>query len=121
MSKGIEALKKIENACFTKIDKWEGFVDVPIYTTEHFTIIEKELKEHEQYKFIEEKLGIDLVTLFKALKNGIWIYDNGNPFFTSRIKLTMQLDAIHCSISDIEVLLKDYGKTWALTKEELEK
>ena len=72
-----------------------------------------------QLEDIEEELGIELLTLFKALKNGIWIYDNGNPFFTSRIKLVMQLDAIHCSISDIEVLLKDYGKTWALTKEEL--
>lgn len=69
---------------------------------------------------LEEELGIDLVTLFKALKNGIWIYDDGNPYFTSRIKLSWHLDAIYCDTSDIYVLLKDYGKTWALTKEELE-
>lgn len=83
--------------------------------------VEQALNHYYQpYKDIEDELGIDIVTLFKALKKGIWIYDNGNPFFTSSIKLAMQLDAIYCSISDIEVLLKDYGKTWALTREELE-
>ena len=69
---------------------------------------------------LEEELGIDLITLFKALRCGIWIYDNGSPFFTSRIKLSWHLDSIYCDTSDTNVLLREYGKTWALTKEELE-
>ena len=47
MSKELEALKEIENACLAKFDKWEGFVDVPIYTTEQFAIIEKALKAYD--------------------------------------------------------------------------
>ena len=83
---------------------------------------------------IEEELGIDLITLFKALKDrqvifkhiyglenpkiylethkiagllfdgknyGLWLYDNGFG-------------------DEFWVYTKDYGKTWALTKEELE-
>ena len=83
---------------------------------------------------IEEELGIDLITLFKALKDrqvifkhiyglenpkiylethkiagllfdsknyGLWLYDNGYG-------------------DEFCVYTKDYGKTWALTKEELE-
>lgn len=69
-------------------------------------IIEQELKEHEQYKDIEEKLGIDLVSFFTT----IWFPDrdeNGvnHPFPINNVA---------------EVLKKKYGKTWALTREELE-
>ena len=87
---------------------------------QHRAICEQAIKECCEYKRLEQELGIDLITLFKALKHGIWIYDDGNPFFTSIIKLSMHLGAIYCFTSDIYVLLRDYGKTWALTKEELE-
>ena len=83
---------------------------------------------------IEEELGIDLITLFRALKDrqvifkhiyglkkpkiylethkiagllfdgknyGLWLYDNGYG-------------------DEFCAYTKDYGKTWALTKEELE-
>ena len=85
-----------------------------------YGMVKKAIDKLGQLEDLEEELGIELITLFKALKNGIWIYDNGSPFFTSRIKLSWHLDAIYCDTSDTYVLLKDYGKTWALTKEELE-
>ena len=96
--------------------------------------LEKDLDKLEEYKSIEEEIGIDLFTLFKALKDrqvifkhiyglkkpkiylethkiagllfdgknyGLWLYDNGYG-------------------DEFCAYTKDYGKTWALTKEELE-
>ena len=76
-----------------------------------------------QYEDIEEELGIDLITLFKALKNGIWIYDtNGIEMFTGHFQNGLVFN--YCSYPSIQYVdrlfyLKDYGKTWALTMEEL--
>jgi len=79
-------------------------------------------KEIKQYKDIEEELGIDLITLFKALTNG---------FYTIREDLGLITDArlvLNHTYPKFEFIrddsmyfynLKDYGKTWALTKEEL--
>ena len=82
---------------------------------------------------IEEELGISLETLFKALKQ--------KEFFIKTekygiVKTTFQLEGLRPNVSYSERkwfiscvyhslddwwLLKDYGITWALTKEELEK
>lgn len=84
---------------------------------------------------IEEDLGIDLITLFKALRNGIWTnqeqcYGDEKQgkirFF--QVRLLLEENAVGCihnsmwkGKEDIRTLyFKDYGKTWALTKEELE-
>lgn len=81
------------------------------------------LETVKEYKKIEEDLGIDLVTLFKALKNG---------FYTIREDLGLITDArlvLNHTYPKFEFIrdnsmyfysLKDYGETWALTKEELE-
>jgi len=78
---------------------------------------------------IEEELGIDLITLFEALKNGV--YWKGNCIFSSksngvyfedRPKLDIENKLLR-NLSQVNkdyVYFKDYGKTWALTKEELE-
>ena len=71
---------------------------------------------------IEEELGIDLITLFTALKEGIFINDNG-PVYRDYIRSIEYWSDCWGFISNdayIDVLLKDYGKTWALTKTELE-
>lgn len=73
-----------------------------------------------QLEDIEEELGIDLVTLFKALKNGIVLAK-------SLIEVDVDLNDIRFgelsyslnSEDTYYIYLKDYGKTWALTKEEL--
>lgn len=113
----------------------------------------KAIQKLGQLEDIEEELGIDLITLFKALKNGIWskggwyepCYLDAEPVFIKpedlRIGKTWYSqqnsendDSSHfieknklCLFDmDYEVeqhIVKvcDYGKTWALTKEELEK
>lgn len=99
---------------------------------QHKAICEQAIKECYEYKCIEEELGIDLATLFKALSNGIWVKFAGEKPY--HVKAPISLKGIDIagqvfhftlcypiSYNTIqELLLKDYGKTWALTKEELE-
>lgn len=88
-----------------------------------------------QLEDLEEEIGIDLITLFKALKNGIWTnqeqtYGDAKQgkirFFQVRLLLEEKsIGCIHNSIWKGEevikrLYLKNYGITWALTKEELE-
>lgn len=86
-------------------------------------ILKTKLKE---YKAIEDELGIDLITLFKAFKNGIYVKEIDR--ITTVWKLVNDdggtyLGAWHNPFekeyNTIFLHLKDYGKTWALTKEEL--
>ena len=97
--------------------------------------IEKDLDQLEEYRKIGEELGIDLISLFKALKDGIWTnqeqwYGDEKQgkirFF--QVRLLLEENAIGCIYNSMwkgeEVIrtlyFKDYGKTWALTKEKLE-
>ena len=85
---------------------------------------------------IEEELGIDLITLFKALRNGIWTnqeqwYGDEKQgkirFF--QVRLLLEENAVGCIYNSMwkgeEVIrtlyFKDYGKTWSLDKQTLEK
>ena len=80
---------------------------------------------------IEEELGIDLITLFKALKNGFYHIDkNKHIYKTKRTKGNGGAMSYYASYYEIIAedtfddqyfyKLKDYGKVWALTKKELE-
>lgn len=73
----------------------------------------KDLEELEQYKNIEIKLG----KLLKALKNGIYTEHK----YVQQCYICFIDD--EWTIVDLKNdewwLLKDYGKTWALTEEEL--
>ena len=76
---------------------------------------------------IEEEIGIDLITLFKALKDGIYFkhhyygIDHRQVSYITRTALVYRYSSwgddedIHFTYYDYN----DYGKTWALTKEEL--
>ena len=76
-----------------------------------------------QLENIEEELGIDLITLFKAIKNGVWVKTkNGiSQHFTISVRKWLQTNT-YCLYYRpyTHVWFKNYGKTWALTKEELE-
>jgi len=90
---------------------------------------------------IEDELEIDLITLFKALKKGVYIKDKKNE----NIIYKLEPDEINISLrslwgqksiiiqelyfEDLDYVMdttgkkyysEDYGKTWALTKGELE-
>lgn len=78
-----------------------------------------------QLEDIEDDLGIDLVILFKANNDGVYYkknlkhYNAELDFKHKCIRLSKHYEAE----DDFEyhyVMFKGYGKTWALTKEELE-
>ncbi len=106
----------------------EGIKKIPVLATNKLGRLED----------IEEELGINLITLFKALKDGINVYyeDEERYQFHNNLRLEYHktlgwgLVDIYGSICrnnmpmklEMEFYeLKSYGKTWALTKEELEK
>ena len=131
-------------------------LDKPDGNCNYFLIPDKEECDNAENKLgqledIEEELEIDSITLFKALKNGIWskggYYEascvKNKPHFIKpehiRLGRTLYLEQedkedFDYSISlpnqlcffemDYEdenyvVRIKDYKRTWALTKEEL--
>ena len=86
-----------------------------------------------KYKDIEEELGIDLITFIKILSADTLYKKSGDEI--CEIFSVKNMEAIfdkncfvahdgyhNCSMHDVYCYLhlKDYGKTWALTKEELE-
>ena len=77
-----------------------------------------------QLEDIEEELGIDLITLFRALTKGIYIKDDKLIDHLTGLQLDLSLItneySFYCDYYIQYYRLKDYGKTWALNKEELE-
>ena len=86
---------------------------------------------------IEEELGIDVITLFKALKNGFytksnngikfWKEDDKHFVYVRDLKYDIEICCEECEnvigavpTMFLERSTKDYGKTWALSREELE-
>ncbi len=76
---------------------------------------------------VEEELGIDLITLFKALlrgyvygitKDGIKKLNIGNLTIRNLTALTYSIDENNWRWVK-KLHLTDYGKTWALTRKEL--
>ena len=80
-----------------------------------------------QLEDIEEELGIDLITLFKALKNGIWFRNVVDNKIRCSIPMCAELELSEKGLSlismemDILFFFKDYGKTWSLDKKDLTK
>lgn len=84
------------------------------------------LETIKQYKDIEKELGIDLITLIKALANGIYDKANNRDVRVDLIyhyhlqKRVLWYESETDPYYNGCYLFEDYGKTWALTKEELE-
>ena len=96
------------------LDANEGIKKIPVLATNKLGRLED----------IEEELGIDLITLFKALKQ-MFVFHKEN--------VKIELLGLHIKSNELYLFgfvkdtvhavylsLKDYGKDWALTKEELE-
>lgn len=83
--------------------------------------IRKITRKLGQIEDIEEELGIDLVTLFKALKGGIFVDGDSTRkyvFLDVDEKELFTINDFECTY--FAASLSQYGKTWALTEEELE-
>ena len=88
--------------------------------------------ELNRYRNLEQRIGIDLIILFSVLNNGAWvkskdwgichwtmpnIWNDYNGNRSPKVELEFQFKK---SGRYEYFKVKDYGKTWALTREELE-
>lgn len=102
------------------------YADVVANCCDKENIVLTKLKHYED---IEEEIGIDLITLFEALKKGIFVaYDSSFGMDNKpKIKITKDKATGICYrdkkwyIQEDETLIKDYGKTWSLDKKILTK
>ena len=83
-----------------------------------------------QLEDIEEEIGIELTTLFKALKYGVyyytsqnqlthdyvWLYDN---YVSASVRDKLSYSLLTCFQKQI-LSFEDYGKTWSIYRENLE-
>lgn len=89
---------------------------------EIFDMVEKELDELKQYKKIEKNLGINFITLVKALKDGVYFKSTHIPEIQFGVIIIIDIEnlIVENRTHFLTLQFKDYGKTWSLTKEELE-
>lgn len=97
-------------------------------TEKYYKIVKKDLDQLELINCLVKRLGIDLFILFGALKNGIYYksFDGYIEHISYRV-LTLSYNygfniwvEGHRKFDGLLIDFKDYGKTWALTKEELQ-
>ena len=98
-----------------------------LYRSE-FDIISKDLDLFEEYRKIEEEIGVDFITLVKMLKDGVYINDGGivdeiGNIYKEQVKSIEHWPVWGFTAGDdgeMKTLcaFKDRGKTWALSKEE---
>ena len=72
---------------------------------------------------LEEEIGINLITLFKATHQGIWMKHNGAFYFFDNLIVDFKHKCLVQIVSSDEVEtfpFDSYGEDWALTREELE-
>ena len=90
-------------------------------------IIEKDLDLLEEYRKIEEEIGIDFITLVKMLKDDVYINDGGivdeiGNIYKEQVKSIEHWPVWGFTVGDnVEYAFRDRGKTWALDKEEFYK
>ena len=91
---------------------------------EQFEIVKKDLDLLEEYRKIEEEIGVDFIALVKMLKGDVYINDGGfvgeiGNIYKERIKSIEHCPVWGFTVGDnAEYAFKDRGKTWALDKEE---
>ena len=85
------------------------------------------LKILGDYRELKDRLGCDPMIVLKALENGIYYrFDEKSEATKTRKPMLRIIDNEFCFIAPkwitttwMNVKLKEHGKTWALTKEEL--
>lgn len=117
-----EELKDIFDI-LVNLERLSDIHDTQDIKKQKFGVVEKDLDLLEEYRKIEEEIGVDLITLFKALKDGIYINEDGSVYKDCIKSIEHWSDGWGFISNDdyIEVLFKDYGISWALTEEEFYK
>lgn len=113
---------ELKNAKYKDLFELSSNREIENYVNTDLTLAIDKLGQLED---IEVENGIDLIILFKSLE-GIWVkstngdvYYVGSPYlcFSENEKRKLELQF---RVGDTRYKIKDYGKTWALTKGELE-
>lgn len=87
-------------------------------------LIEKDLDLLEEYRKIEEEIGVDFITMVKMLKDDVYINDGGivneiGNIYKEKVKSIEHWPVWGFTTDDGgEYAFKNRGKTWALDKEE---
>ena len=94
-------------------------------------IISKDLDLFEEYRKIEEEIGVDFITLVKMLKDDVYINDGGivdeiGNIYKEQVKSIEHWPIWGFNVGDDDEMktfyaFKDRGRTWALDKEEFYK
>lgn len=96
---------------------------------EEFKTIEEDLNELEQHRKIECELDIDLITFFKALRDGVWVKNSTGQIYYTNVYLQNLILSIGPSkyrfcfatpLNNVLLLFDRINLDWALTKEALE-
>jgi hypothetical protein len=114
-----EALKRIRREA--GFPYFSTLYDIDMWR-EDFKTIERDLDKLEQLEDIEKELGVSLITLLKAQTDGFYVKTACGIFsvLLSEWKFNLIKKEVHRIQFSDHYYFKDYGKTWALTKEELE-
>ena len=89
---------------------------------ECYDIVMKDLERLETYDKTKNIYGIDLITLFKATQQGIWMKRNNVFYFFDNLIIDLKCKCLVQIVSDDEVEtfpFDAYGEDWALSREEL--
>lgn len=91
--------------------------------------IEKDLEILEQHRKIECELDIDLITFFKALRDGVWVKNSTGQIYYTNVYLQNLILSIGPSkyrfcfatpLNNVLLLFDRINLDWALDKKELE-
>ena len=122
-----EALKDIKDVLDMLIDFVRLNINEDI-KKQKFEIIKKDLDLFEEYRKLEEEIGVDFITLVKMLKDDVYINDGGivdeiGNIYKEQVKSIEHWPVWGFTAGDDDEMktlcaFKDRGKTWALSKEE---
>ena len=118
-----EALKDIFDI-LVNFERLSDIHDNQDIKKQKFDIVKKDLNLLEEYRKIEEEIGIDFITLVKMLKDDVYINDGGivneiGHIYKDQVKSIEHWPVWSFTTDDGgECAFKDRGKTWALDKEE---
>ena len=124
--KSKEALKDIFDILMN-FERLSDIHDTQDIKKQKFEIIEKDLDLLEEYRKLEEEIGVDFITLVKMLKDDVYINSGGivgeiDHIYKDQVKSIEHWPLWGFTTDDGgECAFKDRGKTWALDKEEFYK
>ena len=90
---------------------------------ECYDIVIKDLERLETYDKTKKIYGIDLITLFKATQQGIWVKHDKVFYFFDNLIVDFKRKCLVQIVSNDEVEtfpFDSYGEDWGLTREGLE-